>query len=158
MVGFFFKTLFIYLRERETVAFCMHPDLGLNLKPRYVPWPGMEPATFWCLGQCSNQLSHPARASLYSLILIVSQLLSFMILTVLKSTSQLFCNAFQNRLDSGFALLAGKLHTWYFSVHHIRRYMLSVGPNIGDVNFVTWGKLKWYLSGFPVENFDFHFK
>ena len=28
-------------------------------KPRHVPQQGIEPATFWCTGQCSNQLSQP---------------------------------------------------------------------------------------------------
>ena len=42
----------------------MCPNQGLNLQLRYVPWPGVEPKTFWCMGQCSNQLSHPARAIL----------------------------------------------------------------------------------------------
>ena len=58
-------------RERETsvqernillVAFCMCPNWGLNLPPRYVLWPGIEPTTFWHMGRCFNQLSHPARA------------------------------------------------------------------------------------------------
>ena len=29
----------------------------------YVVWPGIEPTTCWCMGQCSNQLSHSARAN-----------------------------------------------------------------------------------------------
>ena len=51
-------------RERENhrlVAFHRHPDQGSNPPPRYVPWPGIEPATFWCLRWCFSQLSHPAR-------------------------------------------------------------------------------------------------
>ena len=40
----------------------MHPNWGSNPQPRYVPWPGIEPATFWCKEQCSNQLSYVARA------------------------------------------------------------------------------------------------
>ena len=39
-------------RERETLIGCLS----------YAPWPGIEPPTFWCMGRCSNQLSHPARA------------------------------------------------------------------------------------------------
>ena len=35
-----------------------HPDGGLNLKPGNVPWPGIEPVTFWSMGWCSNQLRH----------------------------------------------------------------------------------------------------
>ena len=26
---------------------CVHPDQGLNPQPRFVPWPGIEPATFF---------------------------------------------------------------------------------------------------------------
>ena len=39
-------------------------DLGSNLQPRYLPWPGIEPATFLFIylflvyGRCSSQLSH----------------------------------------------------------------------------------------------------
>ena len=39
-------------RERETWIGCLP----------YVPQPGMELATFWYTGRCSNQLSHLARA------------------------------------------------------------------------------------------------
>ena len=50
--------------ERETsVASCMHPDWRLNLQPRHVSWPGIYLTTFWCMGQHSNQLSHPTRAT-----------------------------------------------------------------------------------------------
>ena len=42
----------------------MCPNWGLNLQPSHVPWPGMEPTTFWDMGRCFNQLSHPVRASL----------------------------------------------------------------------------------------------
>ena len=57
-------------RERNTnvpekhplAASCMYPDWGSYLQPRYVPWPGIKPTTFWCTGWCSNQLSHLARA------------------------------------------------------------------------------------------------
>ena len=53
-------------REREKhrlVASHTPADQASNPQPRYVPCPGMERATFWCMGQCSNQLSHPARTS-----------------------------------------------------------------------------------------------
>ena len=53
----------IDMREKYwSVASCMHPNRGLNLQPRYVPWPGIEPATFWCMWPCSNQPNHLARA------------------------------------------------------------------------------------------------
>ena len=42
------------------------PDRRLHQQPRYVPWPGIEPAAFFgCTGWCYNQLSHPARAPLF---------------------------------------------------------------------------------------------
>ena len=34
-----------------------------NPQHRYVPWPGIEPSTFCCMGRRSNELSHPARAT-----------------------------------------------------------------------------------------------
>ena len=39
-----------------------HANQRLIPQPRYVPWPGIKPITFWCTGWCSNQLSHLARA------------------------------------------------------------------------------------------------
>ena len=39
------------------IASCIYPDQGLNPKPRYVPWPGIKPATFWCTGEHYKQLS-----------------------------------------------------------------------------------------------------
>ena len=56
-----------WCEKHWSVASCMCPDWGLNLQPRYVPWAGIEPVTFWCMGQHSNQLRHLARA--YNLIL-----------------------------------------------------------------------------------------
>ena len=35
----------------------VYPNCGLNPQPRHVPWPGIELATFWCMGQHSNQMS-----------------------------------------------------------------------------------------------------
>ena len=56
----------INVREKHwLVASRMYPDGGLNLQPRYVPWPGIELVTFWYTGWWSNQLSHPARAGRY---------------------------------------------------------------------------------------------
>ena len=47
----------IDVREKHRlVASCPHPNRGLNMQPRYVPWPGIEPATFWCAAGCSKQL------------------------------------------------------------------------------------------------------
>ena len=55
-------------KERETLMWkrtsCTGPDPGSNLQPRYVPWPGIEPTNFWCVGQCSNQFSYLVRATL----------------------------------------------------------------------------------------------
>ena len=58
-------------REREKcwcekqwwVASRMHADWGSN--PQHVAWPGIEPATVWCTGQYSNQLSHLASTELH---------------------------------------------------------------------------------------------
>ena len=54
-------------REREgekhwSVASHTHPDRWRNLQPRNGPWPGIQAATFWHMGQCSNQLGYQAGA------------------------------------------------------------------------------------------------
>lgn len=47
--------------ERKTsIGFLLYCQ-GTNLQSRYVPWMGTDPTTFWCPGQCSNQLSHLPR-------------------------------------------------------------------------------------------------
>ena len=56
-------------RDHQLVASRTCPNQGSNLPPRYVPWLGIEPATFWCRGWCSNQLSHPARARAIFLVI-----------------------------------------------------------------------------------------
>ena len=50
----------ITVREKHwSVASCSTlTGWGSNTQPRYVSWLGIEPASFWCTGQCSNQLSH----------------------------------------------------------------------------------------------------
>ena len=50
--------------KHQSVASPKCPDQGSNLQPRYVLWPGIIPAIFWCTGQCSNQVSHLARAAM----------------------------------------------------------------------------------------------
>ena len=50
------------VREKHRlVASHTRHNWGLNPQPRYVPWPGIEPPTFWCTGWCSNQLSHTSQ-------------------------------------------------------------------------------------------------
>ena len=49
-------------QKHWSVAYFMHPDQRLNPQPRYVPWPGIEPTTFWYMQQPSYQLKHLARA------------------------------------------------------------------------------------------------
>ena len=44
-------------KETWSVASYTRSNQGSNPQPRYVPWLGIEPATFWCMGQCANQLS-----------------------------------------------------------------------------------------------------
>ena len=53
----------IVVREKHWLAILhMLPDWGSNPQPRYVPWLGVEPATFCCTGQHSNQLNLLSRA------------------------------------------------------------------------------------------------
>ena len=50
--------------ERETSIGCLLLYMPLPVikpTPRYVPWPGIEPTTFWYTGQHPDQLSHLAR-------------------------------------------------------------------------------------------------
>ena len=49
----------------QLVASYTRPNGGSNLKPRYVPWLGLEPASFCCMGWYANQLSHLARANFF---------------------------------------------------------------------------------------------
>ena len=56
-------------REREmkhpSIASHKHPNQGSNLKPRLCALD--EPATLWCMRQCSNQPSHLARPPMWLL-------------------------------------------------------------------------------------------
>ena len=54
--------------KRWSVASYMHPNWGSNPQPRYVPWPGIKPTTFWCIGRCSNQLSYQAKAAAHHIL------------------------------------------------------------------------------------------
>ena len=38
-----------------SVVFHMHPNQGLNLQSRHVPWPGIEPATYHISGHCPTK-------------------------------------------------------------------------------------------------------
>ena len=38
------------MRGRQTSLSIDRPDWGLNLTPRHVPWPGIEPATLRFVG------------------------------------------------------------------------------------------------------------
>ena len=60
--------------ERETSIGCLS----------YILWLGIEPAAFWCMGWCSNQLSHWAKAIL---IFMYSDLHIFILLLVLSIIS-----------------------------------------------------------------------
>ena len=42
----------------QLVASLTRPNGELNSQPRHVPWLGIEPPAFWCMGRHSNQLSH----------------------------------------------------------------------------------------------------
>ena len=51
------------LREKyRLVASRMYPSWNPNPQARYVAGPGIDASAFWCTRQCSNQLSHLARA------------------------------------------------------------------------------------------------
>ena len=52
------------MREKHQLFYASHTclDWGSNPQPRYVSQQAIEPETFWCTGQRSNELSHPARA------------------------------------------------------------------------------------------------
>ena len=42
----------------------MHPNQGSNAQASYVPCLGIETATLWCSGRCSNQLIQPGQGYL----------------------------------------------------------------------------------------------
>ena len=65
--GHFFHCVFrergrernIYVRgKHQSVVSCTCPNRGSNPQPSYVLWLGMEPITFWYMGQSSKQLGH----------------------------------------------------------------------------------------------------
>ena len=43
--------------KHQSVASCMVPDQGLNPQPKYMPWPGIQLETFWCMGQSPKQVT-----------------------------------------------------------------------------------------------------
>ena len=47
----------VEIEKHQLAASYTCPDWGSNPQPRYVPWLGIKPAAFWCLGLCSNHLS-----------------------------------------------------------------------------------------------------
>ena len=50
--------------KRETLINCLLYAPWPKFNSWFVPWPEFEPTTLWCMGQCSNQLSHLARATI----------------------------------------------------------------------------------------------
>ena len=56
----------IDVREKHwLVASHMYPDRGSNPQLRYVPWPGIELLTFWCMAWHCNQ---PSQCGIYSFL------------------------------------------------------------------------------------------
>ena len=60
--------LLVLVREKETSMWetllgCLlyTPQPGTELQPGYVPWPGIKPTTFQCMGGHSKQLSHTSQ-------------------------------------------------------------------------------------------------
>ena len=51
-------------RERDTDVWEKHRSVCLL----HMPWLGIEPVTFWCVGRCSSSPSHPARAYFLNLV------------------------------------------------------------------------------------------
>ena len=49
--------------KHRSISSPTHPNWGLNLEPRHVPWQGMEPMTFRFTGWLSNQVRHPVRVT-----------------------------------------------------------------------------------------------
>ena len=48
-------------REKHWSVSHMQPNQGPNPQPKYVPWPGIKPATFWYTRQWMLQLIEPPR-------------------------------------------------------------------------------------------------
>ena len=69
----FLKYVYWFLekgREKHwLVASHSRLDWGLNPKTSYVPWLGIEPLTFWCTGQYSNQLNHVSKSRIIGLFM-----------------------------------------------------------------------------------------
>ena len=60
--------------KHQSVSSCMCPNQGSNLKPRHVPWLGIEPATFWFVGQCPIE---PHWSGLIYLMPVISNMFCF---------------------------------------------------------------------------------
>ena len=59
------------MREKhQSVASHACPNQGRNLQSRRMPWPETEPATFWFMGRCSNQVSHTNQGCSFYLCLL----------------------------------------------------------------------------------------
>ena len=54
---------------------------GTKLKPRHVPWLGIEPVTFQFTGQCSNQLSHTSQGAVLNDVHLIHDNLSSLLMT-----------------------------------------------------------------------------
>ena len=56
------------VREKHwSVAPCTRPNWGPNLPPRHVPWPGIWPTTFCCVGRCPTNWAPLVRALPFTL-------------------------------------------------------------------------------------------
>ena len=57
---------------RETLISCLlHPNQWPGPEPRHVPWPGIEPATFWLVGQCPAHWASQGWGMAYSHLMLL---------------------------------------------------------------------------------------
>ena len=126
-----------------------------NLQPRYGPWLGIKPANFWCMGWCSNQLSHPVRAGLsLSLKISYCTVLTLLVMTWNAMMSKWwdevrwmhcdialgYCNWYLNRSTK---ILITKMFTnWQMSREHIQiGYTEQNNDSCPGWNGAEWSKI-----------------
>ena len=146
----------------ENINSCLShgPNWGPCLQPRHVPWPGIEPATFWISGWHSFQWATPARAGLVvvnknALVLLLKSLVILgkpsWLLTKLPAAGVLLSTQGEV-LDLGLAVVAsivmfyslGRLWYWSYVLDTLSdsRQIISMEHKRG-VHFDPFGMTLW---------------
>ena len=58
-------------RNIDWLPSCLRPDQGSNSQHMHVPWVGINPATIWAMGRCSNQPGHTSQDCFLNFLFLV---------------------------------------------------------------------------------------